>query len=364
MSGYRIKFNGLDRIYSHYKHELDAAAREVWRTGDVLIARKKEDSELGMFEDLVANYVGRDYAVGVQNCTDALYFALRAHGIGTGKTVICPAMSFLSTATAIKRTGASVEFIDVGEDGQIGDIGDIEADALVYVNLYGNLADYDRLKKYCVQNQIILIEDAAQSFGARYKKSQSGNLGDISVLSFSPVKNLPAFGNGGMILTDDRNIAEKCLALRYHGVNGEDIEYGYNSVMSEGQAAQLNVLLMDFNTLQDRRQVVRQIYDQNLKKFPNIKIMNTQTNTVSSYHKLVILCKDRDGLKKFLADKGVETQIHYKEILPHTKYFYTRNSFPTAEKISKECLSLPMYPHLKKNEIKYICDIIGEFYGI
>jgi len=363
MSGYKIKFNGLDRIYSHYKTELDAAAREVWSTGNVLIGRKKENSELGMFEDLMANYVCREHAVGVQSCTDALYFALRAHDIGPGKTVICPALSFLSTATAIKRTGAAVEFVDVGEDGQIGDVGNIKADALVYVNLYGNLADYDRLKLHGRKNKMLLIEDAAQSLGAYYKKSQSGSLGDISVLSFSPVKNLPSFGNGGMILTDDGKIAEKCLAMRYHGVNGEDVEYGYNSVMSEGQAAQLNVLMMDFNTLQDRRQEVRDHYNQHLKRFLNIKIMDTQTNTVSSNHKLVILCKDRDNLKKFLADKGIETQVHYNEILPHTKYFDNKNSFHSAEKISKECLSLPIYPHLKKNEIKYICDMIGEFYG-
>ena len=208
-----------------------------------------------------------------------------------------------------------------------------------------------------------MIEDAAQSLGAYYKKSQSGNLGDISVLSFSPVKNLPAFGNGGMILTDDKKIAEKCLALRYHGVNGADIEYGYNSVMSESQSAQLNVLMMDFDGLQKKRIEVRDRYNQYLKKLLNVKIIDTRANTTGSNHKLVILCNQRDSLKKFLAEKGIETQIHYNEILPHTKYFNNKNSFPNAEKISKECLSLPIYPHLKKNEIKYICDMIGEFYG-
>jgi dTDP-4-amino-4,6-dideoxygalactose transaminase len=363
MSGYKIKFNGLDRIYSCYKKELDQAAKDAWRTGNVLIGRKKEDSELGIFEDLIANYIGREYAIGVQSCTDALYFALRAHGIGSGKTVMCPALSFLSTATAIKRTGATVKFVDVGEDGQIGDIENIEADALVYVNLYGNLADHDRLKQHCRKHNILLVEDAAQSLGAYYKKIPSGRLGDISVLSFSPVKNLPALGNGGMILTDDKKIAEKCLALRYHGVNSVDIDYGYNSVMSEGQSAQLNVLMMDFNGLQDRRQQVRTQYNEHLKKI-KIQTIDTASNTTSSNHKLVILCKDRDNLKKFLATKGIETQVHYNEILPHTKYFNNKNSFPNAERISKKCLSLPIYPHLKKNEIKYICDMIGEFYGI
>jgi len=364
MSGYKIKFNGLDRIYSYYKGELDQAARDVWRTGNVLMGRKKEDSELGMFEELVANYVGREHAIGVQSCTDALYFALRAHGIGPGKTVICPALSFLSTATAIKRTGAHMKFVDVGEDGQIGDINGTKADALVYVNLYGNLADYDRLKQHCRKNKILLVEDAAQSLGAFYKKSQSGSLGDVSVLSFSPTKNLPALGSGGMILTDDKKIAEKCLALRYHGVNGADIEYGYNSVMSESQSAQLNVLMMDFDTLQGRRQQVRDQYNQHLKRLLNVRTVDTQTNTTGSNHKLVILCKDRDSLKDFLANNGIETQIHYNKILPHTKYFNNNESFPNAERISKECLSLPIYPHLKNTEIKYICDMIGEFYGL
>ena len=363
MSGYKIKFNGLDRIYSYYKGELDQAARDVWRTGNVLMGRKKEDSELGMFEELVANYVGREHAIGVQSCTDALYFALRAHGIGPGKTVICPALSFLSTATAIKRTGAHMKFVDVGEDGQISDINGINADALVYVNLYGNLADYDRLKQHCRKNKILLVEDAAQSLGAFYKKLQSGSLGDISVLSFSPTKNLPALGSGGMILTDDKEIEQKCLALRYHGVNGADIDYGYNSVISESQSAQLNVLMMDFNTLQHRRQQVRDQYNKHLKRLLNVRTVDTQKNTTGSNHKLVILCKDRDSLKDFLAKKGIETQIHYNTILPHTKYFNNKESFPNAEKISKECLSLPIYPHLKNHEIKYICDVIGEFYG-
>lgn len=359
----KIKFNGLDRIYRTYKNQLDIAARDVWRTGNVLIGRKREDSELGMFEDLICYYTDREYAVGVQNCTDALYFALRAHGIGPGKTVICPAYTFVSTATAIKRTGADVQFVDVGLDAQIGNIENIKADAVVYVNLYGNLADYDRLKKHCQKNKILLVEDAAQSLGAYYKKIPSGNLGDISVLSFSPLKNLPSFGNGGMILTNDKKIAETCLGLRYHGVNNADIEYGYNSVISEAQAAQLNTLMMNFDGLQNQRAEVRALYENNLAKiaFP---IIQTRADTTSSNHKLVILCgTNRDTLKKFLADKGIETQIHYDKILPRTQFFKKDGSFPNAEKLSKECLSLPMYPDLKKKEINYICNAIREFHG-
>jgi UDP-2-acetamido-2-deoxy-ribo-hexuluronate aminotransferase len=364
MSGYKIKFNGLDRIYSHYKKDLDRAARSAWRTGNVLIGRKRADSQLGILENLVTNYVGRAYGIGVLSCTDALYFALRAHGIGPGKTVICPALSFLSTATAIKRTGAQIKFVDVGEDGQIGDLKNLKADVLVYVNLYGNLADYERIKYHCYKNKMLLVEDAAQSFGACYKKNYSGSMGDISVLSFSPTKNLPAFGSGGMILTDNKDIEEKCLALRYHGVNNIDIEYGYNSVMPEGQSAQLNVLMMDFDTMQNKRQEVRNQYNQLLTNNKNVRVINAAPNTIGSNHKLVILCEKRDGLKKFLAEKGIETQIHYDPILPYTKYFKNKGSYPNAEKISNECLSLPIYPHLKSREINYICGMIKEYYGL
>lgn len=362
MNGYKVKYNGLDRIYHNYRRELDDAAKDVWSSGEVLIGKKKKYSELGIFEDLMANYLDRTYAIGVQNCTDALYFALRAHGIGIGHTVICPALSFLSTATSIKRTGARIKFVDVEQDGQIGDVTMIKADALVYVNLYGNLADYDRLNHHCKKNKILLVEDAAQSLGASYKKLQSGKMGQISVLSFSPVKNLPSFGNGGMIMTDNKNIAEKCLALRYHNVNRQDIGYGYNSVLSESQAAQLNVLMINFFDLQEKRQQVKDQYMKYFKDFSSVKIINTRLNTTSSNHKLVILCDDRDNLKKFLDKKGVETQIHYNYTLP-SLINYSKDNFPMAERISKKCLSLPIYPHLKKNEIKYICDMIAKFYA-
>jgi UDP-2-acetamido-2-deoxy-ribo-hexuluronate aminotransferase len=289
---------------------------------------------------------------------------MKAHRIGPGKKVMCPAYSFLSTATAIKRTRADIIFIDVNEQGQIGTLElKQKPDAVVYVNLFGNLADYDRISQYCKANKIPLIEDAAQSLGAYYKKTPSGKLGDTSVLSFSPTKNLPAFGNGGMVLTDDENMAEMIKSLRYHGVGKNPVPYGYNSVMSEDHCAQVNFLLSKYKKLQKKRQCVRDWYEAELYKL-GILSFKTQKDTVSSNHKLVISVNNRDKLKDFLASNGIETQIHYKTILPYTEYFNSKELFPVATDISREALTLPLYPYLTKEEVLYVCNTIKDFYGV
>jgi dTDP-4-amino-4,6-dideoxygalactose transaminase len=360
----QIKFNGIDRLYDAYSWRLTRRAKRVWRSGLLLTGKDNPNSERAQLENNIAKYTKRKYALAVQSGTDALYFAMRAHGIGPGKKVMCPALSWLSTATAIKRTRADIIFIDVGKDGQIGRLEfKQKPDAVVYVNLFGNLADYDRLSTYCQENKIPLIEDAAQSFGAFYKKIPSGKLGDTSILSFSPTKNLPAFGNGGMVLTDNERVADTIKSLRYHGVGKNPVTYGYNSVMSEDHCAQVNFLFSKYKKLQKKRQCVRDWYETELYKL-GIQTFKTQKDTVSSNHKLVISINNRDKLKEFLAAKGIETQIHYKTILPYTEYFNSKELFPVATDISREALTLPLYPHLTKEEVLYVCKTIKDFYGV
>ena len=169
-----IKFGGINRIYDSYSWRITRRAKEVWRSGDVISSRHIEGSYLDIFENSVAKYTKRKFGIAVGSGTDALYFALKAKGIGPGKTVVCPAISYLATAEAIKRTGARIYFVDVNENGLIDDINiKTQTDAVVYVNLFGNLADYDRLADYCKENDIPLIEDAAQSLGSFYEKSPS-----------------------------------------------------------------------------------------------------------------------------------------------------------------------------------------------
>lgn len=353
MNGYKIKFNGVDRLYNAYSWRLTRRAKKVWQSGNMLLGPELENLE----KNFCKKYK-RKYAVGVGSATDGLYFALKAMGIQKNDSVICPALSFVATAGAIKRLGANIDFVDTDERGNIGSWGGMGLPkAVVYVNLFGNIADYTRLRKYCDQHRIPLIEDAAQSQGAYitdwFKKIPSGKLGDISIFSFDPMKNLPCFGSGGMILTDSVEVYEKLISLRRHGFN-KKTEYGYNSVIPEDHSAQLNFLLGKFDSLQKMREKVAKRYFKNL---PNQKFIKADSDTVSSYHKLVILHEDRDELQKYLKEQGIETKIHY----PTTLHNVWSASYPVAENICKCALSLPIYPYLNNSEIDYICKKIKEF---
>jgi dTDP-4-amino-4,6-dideoxygalactose transaminase len=348
MSGYKIKFNGIDRLYDAYSWRLSRRAKKVWQSGDVLQGRYLEK-----LEKEIAKKYNRKYALGVGSATDGLYFALKASGITKNDTVICPALSYIATAGAIKRTGANIHFVDVDQRGNISDWGIMGLPkAVLYVNLFGNLADYNRLRNYCDAYRIPLIEDAAQSQGAYYGKIPSGTLGDISVFSFDPMKNMPSFGSGGMVLTDNEDIYQEIKLLRRHRSTGKS-EYGYNSLMPEDHANQLLLLLDKFDKLQKMRKKVFYRYKRNLN---NIKFIETQENTTSSHHKLVMTTDQRDRLKIYLERCGIETKIHYKNTLDDSNI----GQYPNAKRICDTALSLPMYPHLKMHEVDFICDKIKE----
>lgn len=354
----KIKFNGVDRLYDAYSWRLARRAKRVWSTGQVL-----DGDELSELEERFKKKYKRKYAIGVGSATDGLYFALSGHGINKGSTVICPVVSYVATAGAIKRTGAKLNYVDTDTRGNLGDTSfQQKPNAIVYVNLYGNCADYSRIKKYAEENRAVLIEDAAQSMGAYYRKTltqsiQSGQMGDTSVFSFDPTKNLPCFGSGGMILTDNSYVYEKAIALRRHGLKGTTVQYGYNSLPSEDHCAQLNFLFDKFDSLQKKRQQIAKWYSDLL---PLGTIVQPEKDTVSSYHKLVIITGNRDKLKNFLYKQGIETKIHYTTTLDYG----SKNHYPNAELLCANCLSLPIYPFLEKSEVKYICDKIKEFHGI
>jgi len=359
-----IKFGGVDRIYDAYSWRITRRAKEVWRSGSVVSSRHTEGSFLAKFEKSVAKFTKRKFAIAVGSGTDALYFALRAKGIGPGSNVLCPAVSYLATAEAIKRTGATITFVDVDRKGLIANMPiSILPDALVYVNLFGNLADYDRLRVYCDKHKIPLIEDAAQSLGSFYKKIPSGKLGDISSLSFAPSKPLPCFGNGGMVLTDNESEADFVRSIRYHGTGTAKLHHGYNSCLSNDHANILDFLLSKYKKLLSKTGKLRRSYDRKLFKL-GVRTITTQHKTVSNNHKLVIKAQDRDSLKSYLDGKGIQTQIHYVSPLSKMKMFYTNDQMPNADRFCEDVLSLPIHPFMKENEVAYVCKCIGEFYGV
>lgn len=349
MNGYKIKFNGVDRLYDAYSWRLTRRAKLVWESGQLL-----QGKYLKEFETQIAKKYNRKFAIGVGSATDGLYFALKALGLNQSSTIVCPAFSYVATAGAIKRLGADIHFVDTNKIGNIGDWGVMGLpDGVMYANMFGNTADYDRLRSYCDKHRIPLIEDAAQSQGAKYGKKYSGTLGDVSVFSFDPMKNLPSFGGGGMVLTDSKDTYDAIRSLRRHGLSGNS-RYGYNSLISEDHANQLLLLLKKFDKLQKMREKVFKRYKKNLFE---VEFLECEKNTLSSYHKMVMLSGRRDKLKLYLESKGVETKIHYSKTLDNDQI----GKYPNAESICAKALSLPIYPHLKMSEVDYICDRIKEF---
>ena len=344
MTGYKIKFNGIDRLYDAFSWRLTRRAKAVWNTGQVL-----QGNYLKELETEVAKTYNRKYAVGVGSATDGLYFAMKAIGLDKDSTIMCPVLSYIATSGAIKRLGAKIQFVDTDNMGLLGDINYKEKpDAVLYVNLFGNCIDYDRVKSYCVNNNIPLIEDAAQSQGAAHKNIPSGAMGDISVFSFDPMKNMPSFGGGGMVLTDNEQQYKQIRALRKNGM--------YNSMLADDHANQLLLILKKFKKLQKMRKAIYKRYKENL---PDADFLIDEKGR-PSFHKLVMISKNRDALQKHLADAGIETKIHYRQIL--NEEYAGLYTYPYADNICKNAISLPIYPYLKMQEVDYICEVIKEFY--
>ena len=352
MRGYKIKFNGIDRLYDEYSWRLTRRAKQVWTSGKVL-----QGDYLANFEKQLAKKYNRKYAVAVASATDGLYFALRCAKVTKDDTVVCPALSYVATSGAVKRIGSTIDYIDTDSRGNI-DVTKISnvgmPKALVYVNLFGNVAEYETLRQMCDKRGIFLIEDAAQSQGARYKKKQSGSLGDMSVFSFDPMKNMPSFGGGGAVLTDSEEHYKLLKSLRRHG-DASNLDYGYNSLLSDDHANQLDFLLSKFDKMQRFRKKVFERYKKNLKGF---ELIEGDAKHTSSHHKCVLLVSNRDDLARHLADNGIETKIHYRHTLD------VEGTYQSAESICKRALSLPIYPFLTNQEIDHVCKMIRKFYDV
>jgi len=236
-----------------------------------------------------------------------------------------------------------------------------EINAIMYVNLFGNIIDYDQLttyRKVFADNGVSVIEDAAQSFGAYYRDIPSGKLGDVSCLSFDPTKNLPAYGSGGMLLTDDVDIFENCLSLRDNGKYHDHTVSGTNSKISEAEAAQLLVKLQYFDGWQARRKEIAEYYSDQLAGY--VTVPHIDADVEPAWHKYVIHSPHRSWIKKSLEKAGIETRVHYSRPLNLNGigFAYDRGVLATegAEEFGRTCLSLPIYPELTDTEVEAVVD--------
>ena len=324
--------------------------------------------ELERFEDEFSKYMGTKCAIGVNSGSDALFLALQALGIGKGDEVITVSHTFISTVDAIARNGAKPVFVDIDPKIYCIDVTKIEekitkkTKALLPVHLYGHPAEMDAIIKIAKKHNLPVIEDACQAHGAEYRGKKVGNIGDIGCFSFYPVKNLGAYGDGGMVVTNNSELARKLRMLRNYGQPKKYYHdfIGVNSRLDEMQAAILRVKLKNLDNWNSSRRRFAHIYDMLLKD-ADVVIPVEKGYAKHVYHLYVIRHKNRDRLQQHLSKNGVQTQIHYPIAVHRQKAYLNlglRAKLPITEKISGEILSLPMHPFLKEDEIRTIAQCI------
>jgi dTDP-4-amino-4,6-dideoxygalactose transaminase len=332
--------------------ELQEAFVRVMGSGHFILG-----PEVSAFEREVSEYLGAKHAIGVNSGTDALVISLRALDIGPGDEVITTPFTFFATAEAISSVGASPVFVDIDPATFNIDPQLIRAaitprtKAILPVHLFGLAAEMDAIRSIADEHGLRVIEDVAQAFGGRYKGQMLGTLGDVAAFSFFPSKNLGAFGDAGVIVSNDENIAQAARMLRTHGSmkKNESETLGYNSRLDELQAAILRVKLPHVDAWNQQRRQVAERYRIGLEQSPGIvrPIVTDYTDHVYHQYTIRVVGQDRDALRQQLSEAGITTMVYYPIPL-HKQAVYAeqRHSFPCAERSAKEVLSLPMWPQL------------------
>lgn len=321
------------------------------------------------FENAFADFCRVKYCVGVGNGTDALYIALRALGIGVGDEVITVANSFIATSEAITMTGAKVVFVDCDPTTYLIDIAKVadavtpKTKAIIPVHIYGQPADMRKLEQLAKDNNLFIVEDAAQAHWAAIDDELVGGFGDIACFSFYPGKNLGAYGDAGAIVTNNDELASRCRMIANHGrVDKYDHEFeGVNSRMDGIQAAILKTKLAHLESWCIKRAAAAKFYTERLNGSAIIT-PGVRDDVRHVYHLYVIRVGERDMVQIKMRESGIATGIHYPIALPNLKAYRYLNhqpeDFPVASRNSKEILSLPIFPEISEEQIHYVCDTI------
>ena len=361
-----IPFCDLRRQYLAIKEEIDQAVTRVLNRGWFILGE-----EVLAFEEEFAAYCGAAYGVGVGSGTEALHLALLAYGVGPGDEVITVPNTAVATVAAIELAGATPVFVDIDPVTYNIDISQVEekitprTKVLLPVHLYGQAADVGPLLSLAEAQGLIVVEDAAQAHGTTYKGRRLPQ-GDVGCFSFYPTKNLGAYGDGGMVVTDDAQIAERVRLLRQYGWEKRYISSirGLNSRLDELQAAILRVKLRHLNEWNEARRRWASLYNELLT---GSEVVTPQESSYGEhiYHLYVVRSKERDELQQFLAQKAIGTMIHYPLPIHLMEAYhglgYGPGSFPQAEEHCRQALSLPLYSEITKEEVEMVADSIKEF---
>ena len=355
------------------QEELLIATSHLIKSGKLIRGEQTRE-----FENKFAALHSRAYGVGVANGTDALVLALHGIGIKPGDEVIVPDMTFFATASAVFRMGARPVPVDVEPCGLGMDYRLVEraitsmTKAIIPVHLHGWPVELDNILELANSFKLKIIEDCAQAHGARVKDKPVGSRGTASCFSFFPSKNLGALGDGGIVLTDDEELAGRIRTLANQGrCNSKYLhqEIGYNSRLDELQAAFLNIKLEHLESWNSRRRQIARIYQTALAELPLICPPEPDGDLVSSVHIYAIRCKDnatRDSLKSFLMERSVETGIHYPVPLhlqpPFKEWELLSEDFPVSTSASRTMLSLPIYPEMTNEQCAEVINRVNDFF--
>ncbi len=370
-----IPFIDLKRQYRNYQSEIEEAVLRVLRGGRYILGPEVEE-----LEETLASFIGVRYAIGVSSGTDALLLILKALEIGPQHAVITTPFTFVATAEVIQRVKAKVLFADIDEEtmnispSSVAEVLDkaqkegLWVRAVLPVSLYGLPADLITFEEFCTSHGLFLIEDACQSFGASLGGRRSGSLGTAAATSFFPAKPLGGYGDGGMVFTREKALAERIRILRVHGQTRRNwcVWGGINGRLDTLQAAALLVKFKYFEAELAKRQEVARRYREGLKDLP-VKFQTVPQGYVSAYAQFTIRTEERDRLQQYLASRGVPTAVYYPFPLHLQPAFaqtgYKKGDFPVAEKVSREVLSLPMHPFLEPHEQDKIIEGLRSFFG-
>lgn len=349
----------LKQQYATLQAELEAAVLKVMRETRYILG-----PEVGELEAALAQYTGVKHVIVCSSGSDALLLALMALDVGPGDEVICPTFTFFATAGAIARLGAKPVFVDIDPKTFNIDVAQIKitakTKAILPVHLFGQSADIDGLLKLGVP----VVEDAAQAIGAKYKGRQAGTMGAVGTFSFFPTKNLGGAGDGGAVTTNDDKLATRLRSLRVHGSEKKYYhdEVGMNGRLDTLQAAVLLVKLRYLDAWAAGRQRNAAFYDKHLT---NVKTPWCHPDCTHIYNQYTIRTQRRDALRECLAKAGIGTEVYYPVPLHLQKCFaslgYRAGDFAVAERAAAECLSLPIFPELEPDQLRYVVKSVNEF---
>jgi dTDP-4-amino-4,6-dideoxygalactose transaminase len=358
----------LQAQYRSIRTEIDRAVARVLDRGWFVLG-----AELKAFEEAFAAYCGVAHAIGVGSGTEALHLALVALGAGEGREVIAPANTAVPTVSAISFSGARPVLVDVEEETATIDAGCLEeaitsrTAAVVAVHLYGQCAAMGKLREICDRRGVPVVEDAAQAHGAEEGRRRAGSLGVAGAFSFYPSKNLGAYGDGGMLTTDDRALAERLRRLRNYGQLDSEAcsEVGFNSRLDEIQAAILHAKLPHLDRWNEKRRAIASRYQEELTGLP-IVWNREAAGRRHVRHLCVARFERREALRAFLTAQGIQTKVHYA-IPIHLQEAYAflghqQGDFPVTERLASSVLSLPMYPELTKEAQDQVIKGIQEWF--